>query len=395
MRGASDPDMASGAPLSRALPTARPLVVAALAAHLGDLDAAEEAFADACVALTESGAEPENLAGWLITVGKRKAIDRIRKRDARQRADDGAMEIAELEEPDMGEVISLPDPIPDERLRLIFICCHPALAPEARASLALKVICGLPVSDIAALFLTSEATMYQRITRAKAKIEAAKVSFELPPRAAWPERLETVLLTLELAYTAAYADAGGSRDSNRGGELASEIERLASMLGDLLPSEPEVLGMAALVALARSRETARVDEGGAMVPLSQQDTSLWNKDRIERARMWLDHAATYAQTGPYQVMAAIQLTHARRLFDGVVDWSAILKLYDGLMALRPGPMVWLNRTLALAEVEDPDLALRELQHEALDPVRVSRPYLVATARLFEMNDEPVQAVEGQ
>ena len=166
MRGASDPDMASGAPLSRALPTARPLVVAALAAHLGDLDAAEEAFADACVALTESGAEPENLAGWLITVGKRKAIDRIRKRDARQRADDGAMEIAELEEPDMGEVISLPDPIPDERLRLIFICCHPALAPEARASLALKVICGLPVSDIAALFLTSEATMYQRITRA-------------------------------------------------------------------------------------------------------------------------------------------------------------------------------------------------------------------------------------
>ncbi|MEM9086319.1 MAG: DUF6596 domain-containing protein [Pseudomonadota bacterium] len=388
MARASDPEMASGAPLSRALPAARPLVVASLAAHLGDLDAAEEAFAEACVALTESGAEPDNLAGWLITVGKRKAIDRIRKRDARQRADDGAAQIAELEEPDMDNVITLPEPIADERLRLIFICCHPALAPEARAALALKVICGLPVNDIASLFLTSEPTMYQRITRAKAKIEAAKVSFELPPRAAWPERLGAVLLTLELAYTTAYQDAGGSNAINDGGDLAREIERLATMLAELLPKEPEVLGIAALVTLACSREAARVDESGAMVPLSKQDTALWDRDRIERARVWLDQAATHAQTGPYQVMAAIQLTHARRVFDGDVDWASILKLYDALMVLRPGPMVWLNRAMALAEVEGATLALRALEDKALSAARSSRPYLVAKARVLAMMGEP-------
>ncbi|MEO0689539.1 MAG: DUF6596 domain-containing protein [Pseudomonadota bacterium] len=383
MARAPDPDLASGAPLSRALPAARPLVVASLAAHLGDLDAAEEAFAEACMALTESGAEPGNLAGWLIAVGKRKAIDRIRKRDARQRADDGAAQIAELEE-HMDNVISLPEPIADERLRLIFICCHPALAPEARAALALKVICGLPVNDIASLFLTSEPTMYQRITRAKAKIEAARVSFELPPRAAWPERLGAVLLTLELAYTAAYQDAGGSNAINEGGDLAREIERLATMLAELLPQEPEVLGIAALVTLACSREAARVDESGAMVPLSKQDTALWDRDRIERARRWLDQAAVRAQTGPYQVMAAIQLTHARRVFDGLVDWSAILKLYDAMMVLRPGPTIWLNRAMALAELGNPTLALRALQEEALSSVRATRPYLVAKARLLEM-----------
>ncbi|MEL6542761.1 MAG: sigma factor-like helix-turn-helix DNA-binding protein, partial [Pseudomonadota bacterium] len=217
MDASEDPN-ASGASFARRLVEARPMVVAALASHLGDLDAAEEAFADACVALTESGAEPDHLAGWLITVGKRKAIDRIRKRDARQRADNAAKEIAEGEMPsDWENVFQLPEAIPDERLRLIFICCHPALALEARAALALKVICGLDVPAIAELFLTSEATMFARITRAKAKIRDARVSFELPPRREWPERVEAVLLALELAYTSAYSDAGGSRAGNEGG----------------------------------------------------------------------------------------------------------------------------------------------------------------------------------
>jgi len=363
------------------------MVVAALSAHLGDLDAAEEAFADACVALTQSDATPDNLAGWLITVGKRKAIDRIRQRDARQRADDGAMEIADIQEGHMSQpednVIQLPEAIPDERLRLIFICCHPALALEARAALALKVICGLPVPAIAELFLTSEATMFARITRAKTKIRDARVSFELPPRREWPDRVGAVLLALELAYTSAYSDAGASRPGNEGGEMADEVERLATMMVELLPDEPEVLGLAALVSLARSREKARVDRLGAMVPLSQQDTGQWDTARIERARAWLDDAQKAAHPGPYQIMALIQLTHARRAFDGVVDWAAIVTLYDALAILRPGPMVALNRALALSEVEGAEAALQELEALDVDHLERARPFHVARARLLE------------
>ncbi|MEM7700371.1 MAG: DUF6596 domain-containing protein [Pseudomonadota bacterium] len=377
---ASEVPNASGASFARALAEARPIVVAALASHLSDLDGAEEAFADACVALTESGAKPDHLAGWLITVGKRKAIDRIRKRDARRRADDGAMEIAEGE---MDNIIQLPEAIPDERLRLIFICCHPALALEARAALTLKMICGLDVPAIAELFLTSEATMFARITRAKAKIRDARVSFELPPRREWPERVGAVLLALELAYTSAYSDAGGSRAGNEGGELAEEVERLATMLAELLPDEPEVLGLAALVTLARSREAARVDAQGAMVPLSQQDTTRWDRARIDRARAWMDAASAHAKPGPYQVMAAIQLTHARRLFDGVVDWAAIATLYDALMIMRAGPIVALNRALAVAEIEGPEEGLAQVEAIEAKGLENARPFHVARARLLE------------
>ncbi len=398
MSDASDELSPSGASIARDLDDARPLVIAALSAHFGDLDLAEEALSDALVAFSESKAVPDHLAAWLITVGKRKGVDRIRKRDSRQRADDGAMEIAEIEEGEMGNVmgnvIQLPEAIPDERLRLLFICCHPALALEARAALALKVICGLPVPAIAELFLTSEATMFARITRAKSKIKDARVSFELPPRREWPERVDAVLLALELAYTSAYSDAGQSRTGNKGGEMAQEVERLAHMLSDLLPDEPEILGLAALITLARSREPARVNEKGAMVPLSQQDTSLWDMARTERARLWLDDAARAQQLGPYQIMAAIQLTHARRAFDGVVDWGAILKLYDALLALRPGPMVALNRALAFGEVHGAQAGLNALDGIEEAKLENVRSFHVARARLLERAGNRTHAIEA-
>lgn len=391
MKTASGGVRGPDADFARALNEARPVAMAALASHFGDLDLAEEAFADACEALTQSAARPERLAGWLIAVGKRKGVDRIRKRRAALRADRAALDIAASEEGDMNTVVALPEAIPDERLRLLFICCHPALALEARAALALRIICGLPVPAIAELFLTSEATMFQRITRAKAKIAGARVSFELPPRREWPERIEAVLLALELAYTSAYADAGGARPANDGGELAREVERLATVLAELLPDEPEALGLAALVSLARSREAARVDASGAMVPLSQQETALWDTARIERARGWLDTAQAAARPGPCQVMAAIQLTHARRAFDGVVDWAAIVTLYDALMVLRPGPMVALNRALALAQLRGDEAGLREL--EALDATGAasSRPFHVARARMLERLGKSAEA----
>ncbi|MBV7260087.1 RNA polymerase sigma factor [Erythrobacter crassostreae] len=368
---------------------ARPRLIAALAAHFSDLDLAEEAFDAALAVCLTQGDPPDHIAGWLMSVARRKGIDIIRKRSAEFRAGDAAALIKEGAM-DMGEVIALPDPIPDERLRLLFICCHPAIALETRAALALKIICGLPVCTIARLFLIGEPAMFQRITRAKAKVREAGIPFDLPERRDWPERLDAILLTLELAYTAAYQDAAGELDA----ELSAEIGRLAAMIADLFPEEPEALGLAALITLARSRETERIGQDGAMIPLSKQDPVLWNRQAIEQARAWLDMAMIKQQTGPYQIMAAIQLTHARRAFHGETDWRAIASLYDALMMVRPGPVVHVNRALAIAECKGAELGLAEL--DAVDANRLSnaRPYYVARAKLLERAGENEAAIKA-
>lgn len=365
---------------------ARPRVVAALAAHLRDLDVAEEAFAGAaasCLALAEP---PRDVPAWLFVAGKRRALDALRKARAEARTAERHAEVAE-----MADILVLPEPIPDERLRLLFICCHPAIAPEARTALALKVICGLPVSAIARLFVVSEAAMFQRITRAKVKVREAGIAFELPPRRDWPARLEAVLLALELAFTAAYADAGGELSADLGEDLGGEVERLALLVAELLPEEPEALGLAALVLLARSRQAARVDGQGAMVPLSQQDCALWDGVRIERARALMAQAARAGRSGPYQVMAAIQLTHARRAFDGLVDWSAVLRLYDVLVVLRPSPMVALSRALALAQVEGAEAGLAALAALPAERLALARPFHVARADLLARTGRAAEA----
>ena len=365
---------------------ARPRVVAALAAHLRDLDVAEEAFAGAaasCLALAEP---PRDVPAWLFVAGKRRALDALRKARAEARTAERHAEVAE-----MADILALPEPIPDERLRLLFICCHPAIAPEARTALALKVICGLPVSAIARLFVVSEAAMFQRITRAKVKVREAGIAFELPPRRDWPARLEAVLLALELAFTAAYADAGGELSADLGEDLGGEVERLALLVAELLPEEPEALGLAALVLLARSRQAARVDGQGAMVPLSQQDCALWDGVRIERARALMAQAARAGRSGPYQVMAAIQLTHARRAFDGLVDWSAVLRLYDVLVVLRPSPMVALSRALALAQVEGAEAGLAALAALPAERLALARPFHVARADLLARTGRAAEA----
>lgn len=356
---------------------ARPRVVAALAGTLCDLDAAEEAFASAaasCLALAEP---PRDVPAWLFVAGKRRAVDAVRKADGEART---AQALAEVTE--MADILTLPEPIPDDRLRLLFICCHPAIAPEARTALALKVICGLPVSAIARLFVVSEQAMFQRITRAKVKVREAGIAFELPPRRYWPERLGAVLLALELAFTAAYADAGGELSADIGEDLGAEVERLALLVAELLPQEPEALGLAALVLLARSRAGARVDGEGAMVPLSQQDCGLWDRARIEAARALMEQAARAGRSGPCQVMAAIQLTHARRAFDGAVDWGAVLRLYDVLLALRPSPMVALSRALALSQVEGAEAGLAALAALPAERLALARPFHVARADLL-------------
>ena len=360
-----------------AIMAARPRVLAALAAALRDLDAAEEAFAEAAARCLALPAPPRDVAAWLFVAARRRALDAIRRARGEARLAEALRETG-----DMADILALPEPIPDERLRLLFICCHPALAAEVRAALALKVICGLPVDRIAQLFVVSEQAMFQRITRAKAKVREAGIAFELPPRREWPERLGAVLLALELAFTAAYADAGGELSAGREEDLGAEVERLILLVADLLPQEPEALGLAALVLLARSRIAARLDADGAMVPLSRQDMALWDRERIERARRLMERAAGCGRSGPCQVMAAIQLTHARRAFGGAVDWGAVLRLYDVLLALRPSPMVALSRALALAQVEGAAAGLAALEALPAERLALARPFHAARADLL-------------
>ena len=365
---------------------ARPRVVAALAAGLRDLDAAEEAFSQAAERALSLPQPPKDVAAWLYVAARRRALDGLRKSAAEERGSEALAQVSE-----MADILHLPDPIPDERLRLLFICCHPAIAAEARAALALKVICGLPVDAIARLFVVSEPAMFQRISRAKAKVREAGIPFELPPRREWPERLGAVLLALELAFTAAYADAGGELSAALAEDLGEEVERLALLVAELLPQEPEALGFAALVMLARSRKGARLDAEGAMVPLSQQDVRQWNRSRIELAQTFMVRAERLGHSGPYQVMAAIQLSHTRRAFDGVVDWGSVVRLYDVLLALRPSAMVALSRALALAQVEGCEAGLAALEALPAERLALVRPWHVARADLLARCGRPAEA----
>jgi predicted RNA polymerase sigma factor len=373
--------------LAHAINDARPRVVAALAVHCRDLDLAEDAFAESAARCLQLKEPPAIVGAWLIVAGKRIIVDLIRRRQSEARAIEEAERTSDM----TAELLEFSDPIEDERLRLIFICCHPAIAIEARVALALKVICGLPVAEIARVFLKTEPAMFQRITRAKRKVAEAGIPFELPPRSAWGERLEAVLLTLELAYTAAYQDAGAERTQIDGANAGEEVARLAALTAELLPEEPEVLGLAALIYLAKARQPARVDGKGAMVALSQQDTGLWDLAAIERARSWLDRAAKHGRTGPYQLMAAIQLTHARRAFTGETDWALILRLYDVLLRLRPGPVVALNRSVALANVEGAGAGLAALDEIDPAPLQSARLYFAARADLLAQLERTQEA----
>lgn len=357
---------------------ARPRVIGALAAQFRDLDLAEEAFGAAVEALLSSAAAPGNAAAWLYVTARRKALDQLRRRASEARTQAA---LAPLED-EMGEIIALPDPIPDERLRLVFICCHPALAPEARVALTLKVVCGVETGAIARAFLVGEPTMFQRLTRAKAKVAQAGVPFETPPRRFWAERLGAVLATLEVAWSVAYRDAAGAGVA---AELAPEVERLALLLAELLPQESEALGLAASVLLARSREGARVDAAGAMVPLSEQDTALWDRARIDLAHGMLIRAQALGERGPHQTLAAIHLAHASRLESDATPWETIAALYDALARLRPSAVVGINRAVAYGRAYGAERGLAELAQldgERLTgflPSHVARADLLARA----------------
>jgi RNA polymerase sigma-70 factor, ECF subfamily len=364
-------------------------IIAALAAGFRDLDLAEDGFAEACAraaATWPRDGTPRQPAAWLYATARRCALDALRKRAVRSRLAPDAPEPAPTIEQVMAADETL---IPDERLRLIFVCCHPAVAPEARAALTLRLVCGLSTPEIARAFLVSEAAMFQRLTRAKRKIAQAGVPFEIPGPQAWPERLGAVLSTLEVAYAKAHEDAAGA-GAHAG--YAREMMDLTAVLADLLPGEPECLGLAALVRFAEARRPARLDETGAMVPLSEQDPALWRGELIAEGEALLRRAAALDRPGPRQLQAALHAVWSRRKsLAEPPRWGAVLALYDALLAWRDDAVVRLNRAVALAEVEGPQAAMAQV--DRLDATRLEGfgPFHALRADLLARLSRPAEA----
>ncbi|MFY1691206.1 RNA polymerase sigma factor [Plantactinospora sp. WMMB782] len=324
--------------------------VATLTRLLGDINLAEEAVQDAfTTALQKWQTPPPNPGAWIVTTARNRAVDRLRRESTRQARHAQALLLQQPDEPQ--EV----GPVKDDQLRLIFTCCHPALAPDARTALTLRLLGGLEVPQIARAYLTQEATVAQRIVRAKKKIRDAGIPYRVPAEHELPDRLPPVLTVLYLMFNEGYtATAGPLIDA----DLCAEAIRLARELAALMPDEPEVLGLLALLLLTEARRPARLDRAGELVLLADQDRSLWNRALVAEGHDLVRRCLRRNRPGPYQIQAAISAVHT----DGsTTDWSQVLALYDQLLALAPTPVVALNRAVAVAEVHGPAVALAALE----------------------------------
>ena len=330
-------------------------ILATLIRLLGDFDLAEDALHDAFAAAAEKWPQqgiPANPRAWLISAGRFKAIDSLRRRS---RFDASLVRVAAQLETSGGDPSAQTESgIEDDELRLIFTCCHPALAPAARVALTLREVCGLTTEEIARAFLTTPPTLAQRIVRAKAKIRGARIPYQVPSQAELPERLEAVLQVIYLVFNEGYSATSG--DSLTRAELSAEAIRLGRLLARLLP-EPEVAGLLALMLLQESRRAARSSPEGDLVLLENQDRSLWNRSLIQEGLGLAQQALSRARWGSYTLQAAIAGVHAGAPAAAATDWARIVELYDLLLRVQPSPVVELNRAVAVAMRDGPQAGL--------------------------------------